>query len=194
MAKLNDERLESRFWSKISPDPESGCWRWVGGLGPHGYGKYWSEGKTKGQAHKMVYEKLVGPVPEGLELDHLCRVRCCVNPDHLEPVTHAENIRRSPLIAQAFSARVEEQKAITHCPQGHEYTEENTKRDKRGCRLCRICQRAAQAKWAEANREKLRLAAAEYRAANPELHRERCKASYHKNKARKRASKEPDHG
>jgi hypothetical protein len=189
MYKWLDEKLELRFWAKIAPDPATGCWIWVGGLGPSGYGKYWKDGKTRGQAHRMVYERLIGEVPNGLELDHVCRVRACVNPAHLEPVTHRENIRRSPLIAAAFAARVDEQKSITHCPQGHEYTAENTQRDKRGCRLCRTCQRAAQADWAARNREKLRMDAAEYRKADPEAHRARCRASYHKKAARIRAEK-----
>jgi hypothetical protein len=76
--------------------------------------------------HRAVYERYVGPIPPGLEIDHLCRVRNCVNPAHLEAVTRGENVRRQMAV-------------ITHCPQGHEYTTANTRvgRDrKRGCRRC----------------------------------------------------------
>lgn len=70
------------------------CWRWTGALDPDGYGQVSVAGKTK-QAHFASWEAVNGPVPEGHELDHLCRVRCCVNPDHLEAVTHSENVRRA---------------------------------------------------------------------------------------------------
>jgi hypothetical protein len=79
-------------------------------------------------AYRVAYILLVGPIPEGLQLDHLCRVASCVNPAHLEPVTQQENIRRQLA-------------AITHCPKGHEYTPENTGHDRHGGRYCRICSR-----------------------------------------------------
>jgi len=87
-------------------------------------------------AHRLSYETEIGPIPEGLELDHLCRVRSCVNPLHLEPVTHQENVRRGE------GANFWRNK--THCPQGHEYTEENTgisNRNNEKCRYCRECKR-----------------------------------------------------
>jgi hypothetical protein len=91
----------------------------------------------------MAYEMLVGPVPDGLELDHLCRVPACVNPDHLEPVTHIENVRRG----RSYWAE------RTHCSAGHEYTRENTRITKRG-RTCRACknetERAARRRKREA--------------------------------------------
>lgn len=83
---------------------EDGCWLWTGSLDRNGYG-YIREtaGRRKLRAHRVVYEYVVGPIPDGMELDHLCRVRSCVNPDHLEPVTHRENQRRgeSPMGQQA---------------------------------------------------------------------------------------------
>lgn len=71
----------------------NGCWIWQHAIGDDGYGRIWN-GRIMARAHRVYYERLVGPVPLGLELDHLCRVRSCVNPNHLEPVTHGENVRR----------------------------------------------------------------------------------------------------
>lgn len=89
-----DMTIDERFWSFVSPEPNSGCWLWTGGdyVG-EGYGCFSEGGKAK-RAHKWAYERYVGPVPAGLVLDHKCRVRCCANPAHLEPVTHKENARR----------------------------------------------------------------------------------------------------
>lgn len=98
-------------------------------------------------AHRWLWERLVGPVSGALQLDHLCRNRACVNPDHLEPVTAAENVRRGALGAV--------RRAKTHCPQGHEYTPENTAR-RRGKRYCRECGRAANRAYYEANKDKYR--------------------------------------
>lgn len=79
--------------------PETGCWQWIrGGFGHEGYGAVWDRKKKKTvKAHRYVYEMLVGPIPEGLTLDHLCRNRRCVRPAHLEPVTWSENIRRGEM-------------------------------------------------------------------------------------------------
>lgn len=92
---------ERRFWSKVNkegpvPDyaPRLGrCWIWTGQINPDGYGWFGLAGKNE-LVHRYVYEMLVGPIPEGLEIDHLCMVRPCLNPPHLEAVTHAENTRR----------------------------------------------------------------------------------------------------
>ena len=77
------------------PEPNTGCWLWLGGLNQKGYPQFKHQQRTW-RAHRFMYERAKGPLPEGLTLDHLCRVRSCVNPDHLEPVTHAENCRRRP--------------------------------------------------------------------------------------------------
>lgn len=80
------------YLDKIVPN-EDGCWLWLGGKGGAGYGAI-TRGRFKQPAHRVFFELLVGPIPDGLQLDHLCCVRACVNPDHLEPVTQGENIRR----------------------------------------------------------------------------------------------------
>ena len=127
---------EGRFWSKVNKDgpvpeyaPHLGpCWLWLAGRNAYGYGMF----AKYHLAHRFSYELLVGPVPVGLELDHLCRVRSCVRSDHLEPVTHLENCRRGE------TGRHQTRK--THCPKGHPYNEENTKVYK-GSRFCRACAR-----------------------------------------------------
>jgi hypothetical protein len=121
--------LAERIWAKI--ERWNGHWLWIAGRHANGYGGIKVNGRYL-KAHRVVYELLVGPIPDGLELDHLCRVRFCVNPSHLEPVTHLENVRRSPI----------GNGAKTHCPQGHLYDEANTYR-RRGRRECRTCHRLA---------------------------------------------------
>jgi hypothetical protein len=117
--------LPDRFWERVSPEPNTGCWLWTGAEFRGGYGRLGPR-----LAHRMAYEALVGPVPEGLDLDHLCRVRCCVNPDHLEPVTRRENILRGA------GGRM-----IKECPLGHAYTEDNTRYTAEGWRYCKTCKR-----------------------------------------------------
>lgn len=84
-----------RFMSHVSPEPNSGCWLWTASGGSGGYGSF-SIGRARANlmAHRVSYEMFRGPIPEGLHIDHLCRVRCCVNPAHLEPVTPRENVNR----------------------------------------------------------------------------------------------------
>jgi hypothetical protein len=120
------------YWEHISPEPNSGCWLWVGATS-RGYAIRVDRNRpgTK-KVHRQVYEDLVGRVPEGLDLDHLCRVRCCVNPAHLEPVTRSENVRRG--------AGPSLNSSKTHCPKGHPYEEANVYRY-RGRRYCRQCHR-----------------------------------------------------
>lgn len=115
---------------------EDGCWRWTGETTTDGYGRLYAGDGPRPMAHRFVYEALIGPIPSGLELDHLCRVRNCVNPLHLEPVTQRENTLRS-LAPAAFNA------VKTACKWGHPFTPENTyvypKPSGRSRRKCKTC-------------------------------------------------------
>ena len=110
-----DPRLPMRFWDKVIPEPNSGFWLWIGAADPKGYGRF---NGTEYLAHRESYSALAGEIPSGLFIDHLCRTTNCCNPLHLEPVTNQENCRRSPLMGQYKRADV--------CPQGHDFTPENT--------------------------------------------------------------------
>lgn len=118
-----------RFWSKVAKLP-SGCWEWRAHTNQFGYGFFWLEPHMV-PAHRFSYEQVNGPVPSGLELDHLCRNRACVNPLHLEAVDHRTNVLRGASL-QAENARK------TRCPYGHEFSPRPS-----GGRICRTCSRAA---------------------------------------------------
>lgn len=123
------ERLSDKF------TVGDGCWEWTGSLNDAGYGQIYSNKTRKPErGHRMLYELLVGPIPDGLTLDHLCRNRKCVRPDHLEPVTRGENVRRGAA-----------DRLTDICRNGHERTQENTYITPAGVRQCRTCkaQRAA---------------------------------------------------
>ena len=117
--------LPDRIQDKIMPVVD-GCWLWNGGLSTSGYGTVYHNGRTR-RAHRVIWEMRVGEVPGGLEFDHLCRVRCCVNPDHLELVTRSENIRRD----------------TNHCS-------EHTDRMKDG--RCRVCRNDWRRAWMKAKK------------------------------------------
>lgn len=112
------------------------CWVWQKSRYPNGYGQYTKRDGHRGLAHRAYYELLCGEVPDGMELDHLCRNRACVNPDHLEPVSGSENRRRGA----GFSGRNARK---THCKAGHPLAGENLYVDPRGRRQCRTCRREA---------------------------------------------------
>jgi hypothetical protein len=117
-----------------------GCWPWTGVINQNGYGHY-RDGTTWKRAHRIVYELLRAPIPEGLTLDHLCRVRHCVNPWHLEPVTRGENALRGTG-PPAIHARK------TSCIHGHLFDEANTYCAPDGTRHCRTCRRFVDhARW-----------------------------------------------
>ena len=112
---------------------DSGCIEWIGGISGGGYGSFAVStahaNEKKDCAHRWSYEYHTGPIPEGSDIDHLCRNRKCVNPEHLEAVTRRENIRRATAL-------------ITHCPQGHPYDDANTIVNDKGHRKCRACVQA----------------------------------------------------
>lgn len=134
LAKINQQGAVPEHRPDLGP-----CWVWTGTLTkPGGYGRFWPSGDQPVLAHRYAYEAYVGPIPDGLQLDHLCRVKQCVRPSHLEPVTNAENQRRAIAIR-------------THCPNGHPYPEGETR--------CDICRRATQNRYdrrvrAEARKER----------------------------------------
>lgn len=114
------------------------CWDWTGRVDHHGYGIHATSkvyGKAVyGGAHRFVYECLVGPIPQGLVLDHLCKRPICVFPEHLEPVTQRTNLLRGDTVTSRKDAQ-------THCIRGHEFTPKNTYIKTNGCRSCRECHR-----------------------------------------------------
>ena len=125
-------RAELARWRRnVRPNLETGCWLWTGPLMPNGYGAHRvGPGWPNKAAHRLGYEHYVGPIPDGHQLDHLCRQRNCVNPEHLEPVTPSENTSRQD----------HAERRVVECPQGHPYDEQNTI-VRNGRRFCRECDR-----------------------------------------------------
>jgi HNH endonuclease len=140
--KLPSLTVKERIDKFAMPIPESGCWIWTGSISPEGYARLHMNGKPK-YAHRVAYEAYVGIIPERLDLDHLCRVRCCVNPAHLEPVTRSENLKRGNTGEYLKHKKAQ----LTHCPQGHPYEGDNLRLTTKGHRVCKICMRAAFHKW-----------------------------------------------
>jgi hypothetical protein len=127
--------VAKKFWSHVQKTER--CWLWVGVRSSDGYGRFEIRNHQVSKvfkAHQMSWILLRGPVPDGLQLDHLCRVRHCVNPDHLEPVTMAENIRRG-ISPWGLNAQK------THCPRGHELMGPNLYVTPGGGRSCKTCRR-----------------------------------------------------
>lgn len=134
-SKVDDPIAAESFFARVLKTET--CWFWIGTKNPDGYGQLTVSKYGTQSAHRWAYEYLKGPIPDGLCIDHLCRLRNCVNPDHLEPVTPSENSRRG--MGANFRNKMK-----THCDQGHEFTPENTylyegvSRNK-GSRKCRTC-------------------------------------------------------
>lgn len=136
---------EERFWQYVNKDAPQGCWEWTGGLS-HGYGNFMARHEdgtyAQVQAHRFAYRLLVGPVPDGLVMDHLCRNKLCVRPLHLDPVTQRVNVQRGDA-------------AVAHaaCGRGHPFDAENTYIAPNGIRACKTCRRAALARYREKKRK-----------------------------------------
>ncbi len=145
------EQMTTQAKAKFGPTPaplterlmkyvrvEGDCWTWTGAIGKDdGYGRVSYGHANSKLAHRIAHMAFIGPIPEGLELDHLCRNRACINPEHLEPVTRSTNLKRglaetSPQFRNYWASK-------THCPRGHPYDLINTHFDKYGHRFCREC-------------------------------------------------------
>lgn len=131
--KRRQRSLRDRVFSRLIVDPETNCLLWTGSK-VKGYGTVQVAVRRPAYVHRLMYEWFVGPIPDGSEIDHLCRVKHCASPAHLEAVTHIENIRRGQ--TGAHNA------VKTHCPKGHAYDETNTYRNPDGRRQCRQCVKA----------------------------------------------------
>lgn len=128
--------FEEREHEFCYPEPNTGCWLWAGAIDESGYG-FMRDERTPGiskssKAHRLFYERYVGPIPDGLVLDHLCRTPSCVNPDHLEPVTNEENIRRG------FGAWAVNSRKVV-CKNGHPLHGDNLVMSGHGTRRCLTC-------------------------------------------------------
>lgn len=143
---FGDPRLPARFWAKVEVQA-NGCWLWTASLTATGYGRF-GVGRRSERAHRVSYQALVAEIPEGSELDHLCRNRACVNPVHVEPVTHRINLLRGDGVP-GRNARV------THCPNGHAYDEANTRWERDGHRRCRACERRHHRRYYLANKKRI---------------------------------------
>lgn len=144
LAEFNQDELAARFFSKVTRTES--CWLWAATVIANGYGQFWANGRMR-YAHRVAYEMLVGAIPDGMQLDHLCRNRRCVNPKHLEPVAARVNTLRGESFAAVNAAK-------THCAKGHAFDEHNTRRTKSGNRVCRSCNRSWQERYNRKRRAK----------------------------------------
>jgi hypothetical protein len=129
---VNPKRPAIERW-RDGFDVVGSCWIWRGARDAKGYARFRDDSGKKVAVHRFAYETKHGAIPAGLTVDHLCRNPSCCNPDHLEAVTNAENIRRG--------TQGQWQRSKTHCPQGHAYTPENTYVCNKGKRQCQTCKR-----------------------------------------------------
>ncbi len=142
--------MAERLAARTTPDPVTGCLLWTGTINHEGYGKVWVPAlKLRRFAHRIAYELAYGPIPGGRQLDHLCRVRPCINPEHLEAVTPRVNALRSESIAAKNAVK-------THCDRGHELAGDNVRTKSNGGRQCWTCQQARSREHYERNREAIK--------------------------------------
>ena len=134
-----DGEDHSRFNKFVSVNIETSCWEWLGYVGKDGYGKFRYDGEKRG-AHRFSYLLFVGEIPSELEVDHLCKNRKCVNPAHLEAVTHAENLRRADFYRDKLVLG-------GTCERGHRITESNLVQRADKTQRCRDCTREYQRNW-----------------------------------------------
>lgn len=127
------QTLLDRFEAKYIPEPNSGCWLWTAALTVKGYSTFNVPELSTTLGHRVSYRMFKGEIPNAFEIDHLCRMKCCVNPDHLEAVTVKENIRRNPNSIGLIRLRQ------THCHKGHEFSTANVTITKKGARRCKEC-------------------------------------------------------
>lgn len=163
-----------RFSEKYSIDPDSGCWNWTGSKvgrtakSPADRGMFYlgpGHEKTRMLAYRWSYEHFVGPIPDGLQIDHLCRNPTCVNPEHLKPVTARENVRRG-------TSHIAELMDSTHCPRGHALEGDNLYVGVDGGRRCKRCRLDRTREYEERNRERRRAADAARRRVKRAADRE----------------------
>lgn len=147
------EAPETRFWRHV--DKAGDCWMWTASTitGGYGYFHLHTKPRTEILAHRYAYELLVGPIPDGLTIDHLCRTPGCLNPAHLEPVTMRENNARSNNVTAQHARK-------THCVRGHLLSGENIA-TRRGYRECLLCNAIRQAERQERDGEAMRVRARE---------------------------------
>lgn len=129
-------RLQLRYWAKVDRGNENECWNWLAYVKPDGYGQF-GVGRKLIPAHRVAYISEKGPIPLGLQIDHLCRNRACVNPAHLEAVTSRTNILRGEGVSANYAKR-------QHCVNGHPLNGDNIRLKTDGSRLCKQCDRAYQ--------------------------------------------------
>lgn len=169
--------ISERLYRNVAIDPTTGCFNYLRGK-INGYGTIGrSGGGDNQQTHRVSWELWSGPIPDGMELHHICDNKACCNPSHLEPVTRKEHQARSP---RWVGHR-------THCPRGHELSPDNLVRSlflKKGIRTCLTCAREAGRKHYAANRDEVIARTSAYAKSEKgrEVARKACKAWYHRNK------------